>query len=124
MADARGLIYSDSTTRFNPEQMKSKMSRKHLKELFYLGPASKRVCFKPAIAGLLAGIAASAAYAQTPADSRIQNLEQENAALKKRLDALEAVVQKEGIGAEPAPSYVKALSKTTISGFVTASYFY
>jgi hypothetical protein len=73
---------------------------------------------------LLAGIAAGAAQAQTPGDSRFQKLEQENATLKKRLDALEAVVQKEGLPATDKPSYVKALSQMTLGGFVTASYFY
>src|SRR6185436_9897804 len=59
--------------------------------------------------------------------TKLDKLEKENADLRKRLDMLEAVAQKEGIlpsGEAPKPVAVKALSDITISGFVTASYFY
>jgi len=62
--------------------------------------------------------------AQDPA--KLDKLEKENADLRKRLEALEAVAQKEGIlpsGKEP-PHLISAMSDITISGFVTASYFY
>lgn len=97
------------------------MKRKHFKTHPRFAPARAGAYLSGA---LLAGLTAGTTHAQTPGDSRFQKLEQENAALKKRLDALEAVVQKEGIGAADPPTYVKALSQTTISGFVTASYFY
>lgn len=59
------------------------------------------------------------------ASARMTKLEQENEALRKRLEAIETVAQKEGLvpsgGFKPA---VRALSEMQISGFVTASYFY
>src|SRR5712672_467507 len=58
--------------------------------------------------------------------NRLESLEKENQELKKRLDALEAVAQKEGLrpsGAKADPP-VGALSQIQISGFVTASYFH
>src|SRR4051812_42018243 len=56
---------------------------------------------------------------------RVERLEKENADLKKRLDMLEGMAQKEGLtpGAPP-PYVVKALSEIQLSGFVQASYFY
>ncbi len=70
------------------------------------------------------GVTTFQAQAQSP--DRIDKLEQENKALRQRLDSLEAIAKKEGIlpSDEPAPKYVKALSGVTISGFVQASYFY
>lgn len=57
--------------------------------------------------------------------ARMEKVEKENADLKKRLDALEGLVQKEGLTlASPPPYMVKALSDMQISGFVQASYFY
>jgi hypothetical protein len=53
------------------------------------------------------------------------NLAQENEELKKRVEALENLMKKEGImpsAGKPTP--VQALSEITISGFVQASYFY
>lgn len=66
---------------------------------------------------------ASFAMAQ---DASFDKLAKENAELKRRLDTLEALAQKEGImpTAETKSFPVKALSQTTLSGFVTASYFY
>src|SRR5262245_39079871 len=56
----------------------------------------------------------------------LDELSQENQALKSRLDALEALAQKEGLlpSGKPAPKFVGAMSDITISGFVQASYFY
>ncbi len=53
-------------------------------------------------------------------------LEQENMALKKRLDALEDLMKKEGIqpSGDNSTQPVKALSSIIISGAVSASYFY
>jgi hypothetical protein len=69
---------------------------------------------------LLAGWPATNARAQGADAARVDKLEKENADLKKRLDALEA---KEGMA--PGKSYVvKATGDMTLSGFVTASYFY
>ena len=59
------------------------------------------------------------------ATARMTKLEQENEALRKRLEAIETVAQKEGLvpsgGSKPT---VSALSEMQISGFVQASYFY
>ena len=69
----------------------------------------------------------SSAFAQTESGNtvRMERLEKENAELKKRLDMLEGMAQKEGLisptGAKPL---VKSLSEMQLSGFVTASYFY
>jgi hypothetical protein len=58
--------------------------------------------------------------------TKLDKLEKENQELRKRLEALEAVAQKEGLqpsGKEP-PKAIAALTDVTLSGFVTASYFY
>jgi hypothetical protein len=57
----------------------------------------------------------------------IQKLSQENQDLKSRLDALEAVAQKEGLmpsGSTNADPPVAAMTDITLSGFVTSSYFH
>jgi hypothetical protein len=78
------------------------------------------------IGGVLVA-ASPSAFAQTESGStvRMERLEKENAELKKRLDSLEGLAQKEGLtpGAPP-PFVVKALSDIQLSGFVQASYFY
>ncbi len=68
----------------------------------------------------------SAAFAQAESGNtvRMEKLEKENAELKKRLDALEGMAQKEGLTpSAPPPYFVKALSDIQLSGFVQASYF-
>lgn len=72
---------------------------------------------------------AAGPYARAQADAgstvRVEKLEKENAELKKRLDSLEGMVQKEGLTpASPPPYLLKALSEIQLSGFVQASYFY
>ncbi|HTD66186.1 MAG TPA: outer membrane beta-barrel protein [Candidatus Limnocylindria bacterium] len=64
------------------------------------------------------------AQAETGNTVRMERLEKENAELKKRLDSLEGVVQKEGLTPNAPPYLVKALSEIQLSGFVQASYFY
>ncbi|HEX7862647.1 MAG TPA: outer membrane beta-barrel protein [Verrucomicrobiae bacterium] len=54
----------------------------------------------------------------------MERLEKENEALRKRLESIESVMQKEGLSASMPTNAVKALSDIQISGFVTASYFY
>lgn len=56
----------------------------------------------------------------------MDKLQRENDELRRRLEALEAVAQKEGLlpSGQPAAKSVSALSDITISGFVQASYFY
>ena len=75
---------------------------------------------------LLAAIPVMSLSAQTVPDARLEKLEQENNALKKRLDAIEDLAIKEGViskgGADTGA--VKALGDITLSGFVTASYFW
>ena len=72
----------------------------------------------------LSGVTGQSLGAEPPSMDR---LAMENADLRKRLETLESIAQKEGIlasGQAPAMSPVKALSNLTISGFVQASYFY
>lgn len=56
----------------------------------------------------------------------LDDLTKENETLKTRLDAIEALAQKEGLlpSGKPAPKFIGAMSDIMISGFVQASYFY
>lgn len=69
---------------------------------------------------------AGPAIGQSADRAGLERLEKENQELRKRLDALEAVAKKEGVlpSGEAQALPVKALSEITVSGFVTASYFY
>jgi len=74
---------------------------------------------------LAAGPSAFAQQTESGNTVRMERLEKENAELKKRLDALETMAQKEGLApSATGPKFVKSLSEMQISGFVTASYFY
>lgn len=74
------------------------------------------------IGGALLG---SAGIALPQDAARMEKLEKENSDLRRRLDALEVVAQKEGIlGSGGETKHVSALSGITLSGFVQASYFY
>lgn len=74
---------------------------------------------------LLATGSSALAQAESGNTVRMERLEKENADLKARLDSLEAMAVKEGLKPSgTAPKYIKSLSEMTISGFVTASYFY
>jgi hypothetical protein len=77
-----------------------------------------------AVAG--AGLLSTPAFADDA--GRIEKLEQENQALQRRLSALEAMAEKEGIlpsgDASTEKKSVLALTDISISGFVQASYFY
>lgn len=74
---------------------------------------------------LLATGSSAFAQAETGNTVRMERLEKENAELKKRLDSLEGMAQKEGlISSTGAKPLVKALSEMQLSGFVTASYFF
>jgi hypothetical protein len=89
-------------------------------KLSRLRPITNTIC----LGGVLAG-AASLGYAQDA--SKIEQLQKENENLRKRLEALEAIAQKEGFLAPantPKSMPVKALSESVLSGFVQASYFY
>jgi hypothetical protein len=72
-------------------------------------------------------LASGASLAMGQEAGKLDQLEKENVDLRKRLEALEAMAQKEGImpsgDASPAMP-IKAMSEMMISGFVTASYFY
>jgi hypothetical protein len=74
---------------------------------------------------LLAGGTNGFAQTETGNTVRMEKIEKENAELRSRLDAFEAMAVKEGLkpSANP-PKFIKSLSDMTISGFVTASYFY
>lgn len=95
------------------------MRRKH--HTSYAKPLSLTPIVSACVgSALLAGLPAPNLQAQGAEAARVDKLEKENADLKKRLDALEA---KEGM--DPSKSYViKGTSDITLSGFVTASYFY
>lgn len=83
-------------------------------------PLTRAVCLGGAVFGT-----AAVGLAQDPA--ALDKLAKENADLRKRLDALEAVAKQEGIlpsGDAPKTFPIKAMSEIAISGFVTASYFY
>ena len=81
---------------------------------------------------LLGGVTAPSIHAQAPPSAgseaaKMEKIERENQELRKRLEALEHMAQKEGImasGEAPKTMPVAALSSINISGFVQASYFY
>src|SRR4051794_5421564 len=83
------------------------------------GPILTAACLGGALLG-----SASLVLAQDAGS--LDKLEKENQELRKRLDALEAVVKKEGIlpTGNAAPSPVAAMSSVTLSGFVQTSYFF
>src|SRR5258708_39380340 len=64
--------------------------------------------------------------AQTNSDVRINQLEKQNQTLQQRLDALEALAQKQGLvpSGTPPPKFVSAMSDISVSGFVTTSFFH
>ncbi|HTI70877.1 MAG TPA: outer membrane beta-barrel protein [Candidatus Limnocylindria bacterium] len=83
---------------------------------------ARRFSLGLALAGSLA-LPTMLAHADDSA--KIDKLEQENQDLKKRLEALEAVAKAEGILPDAKSSHVLTkVAGTTISGFVSASYFY
>src|SRR3981081_2788838 len=86
-----------------------------------LKPIRNTVCFGGA---LLSG--ASMMLAQNAASGKVDKLEKKTQELRKRLDALEAVAQKEGImpSGNPASKPISAMSNISVSGYVQASYFF
>ncbi|MGD0815456.1 MAG: outer membrane beta-barrel protein [Verrucomicrobiota bacterium] len=88
-------------------------------------PKIKNRGFKPATAGYLLALLAAAGV-PLQAQTATNDLEKENQELRRRLDAVEDLLQKEGIksSAESKDPPVAALTDISISGFVTASYFY
>lgn len=98
-------------------RMKSRKRRTPIVSPFAVG-----ACVSTA---LLASGTSAMAQAETGNTVRMERIEKENAELRARLDAFEAMAVKEGLkpSANP-PKFVKALSEMQISGFVTASYFF
>jgi hypothetical protein len=88
-------------------------------KLSRLRPITNTIC----LGGVLAG-SVSLGFAQDA--SKIEQLQKENENLRKRLEALESIAQKEGLLSNDKPKSmpVKALSETVLTGFVQASYFY
>ena len=78
------------------------------------------------LAGATAFAGAGLSVWPVMADGQMEKIEKENAELKTRLDALEAIAKKEGIlpSGYKAPNMVTGMSDITLSGFVQASYFY
>ena len=73
------------------------------------------------------GVSLCVAASLAPAHAAsVEELTKENQDLKARMDALEALAQKEGLlpSGKPAPKFVSTMSDISLSGFVTASYFY
>jgi len=73
---------------------------------------------------LLGTMQSTLAQSETGNTVRMERLEKENADLKKRLESVEMIMQKEGVTPAAGTQAVKALSDINISGFVTTSYFY
>ena len=85
---------------------------------------NSRHTYVAALSAVVASIMAGGLAAQAQDTSK---LEQENQELRKRLDDMEALLEKEGLkpsGTMGTAQPVKALTDVTISGFVTSSYFY
>jgi hypothetical protein len=99
-----------------------KLKRRDFSSPLRLTPVG--VCLGGAL--LAAGAIPQALAQAAPDGTRLEKLEKENQDLRKRLDALEAIAQKEGIlpSGNPAPKFVSALSDITISGFAQASWFF
>lgn len=78
------------------------------------------------LAGATALASAGLSVMPVKADGQVDKIAKENAELKSRLDALEAIAKKEGIlpSGYKAPNMVTGMSDITLSGFVQASYFY
>ncbi|HEX4646020.1 MAG TPA: outer membrane beta-barrel protein, partial [Verrucomicrobiae bacterium] len=81
------------------------------------------MCVGAAVGGV-AALHAQSGPATT--DDKITKLEKENQSLQQRLDALEAMAQKEGLlpSGQSADKSVSAMSDVSLSGFVTTSYFH
>src|SRR5712691_6110982 len=119
-----GIEQANGLAVIKPEQPSSTRSTKPNSACLY---PMKRTRLKPLTKTLFVGGALIAGVSLAPAQDagRMEKLEQENQQLRKRLDALESVMQKEGLTstATQSPKPVSALSNTTLSGFVTTSYF-
>ena len=78
------------------------------------------------ICAVLAIGSAAALHAESATDEKISKLEKENQSLQQRLDALEALAQKDGLlpSGTKVPKFVSSLSDISLSGFVTVSYFH
>src|SRR5688572_30870921 len=86
-----------------------------------IGPIGMGACIGSALLGTVPSTLAQAESGNTV---RMERLEKENEALRKRLESIEGMMQKEGLSSPLPTNAVKALSDIQISGFVTASYFY
>lgn len=88
-----------------------------------LKSSSLNACLAAAVLALIPTLSVKA---ESPAEAkRLEKLEKENDILKKRLEALEDLAVKEGLVAKgDGAGSVKALGDITMSGFVTASYFW
>ncbi|HVV71042.1 MAG TPA: outer membrane beta-barrel protein [Verrucomicrobiae bacterium] len=76
--------------------------------------------------GSTAFLHAQATAPETTGANKLERLEQENQDLRKRLDTLEAMAEKEGLlkTATKSDPPVSAMSEISLSGFVTTSFFH
>ena len=96
-----------------------KQNRTHHLKLATVG-----ACLGVAVTGLAPLQAETTAPAQ---DGKLDKVERENQELRKRLEVLESLAQKEGLLAKSdaaAGTVLKAATESIFSGFVTASYFH
>lgn len=97
------------------------MTSPHKTKSRYLRPLGFGACVGTALMGL--GVPAQGQQ-ESGNLVRMERLEKENLELKRRLESLEHLMQKEGLSAGQPSQAVKALSTIQLSGFATASYFY
>jgi hypothetical protein len=97
------------------------MRNRTQKKMRFIKPIGMGACIGTA---LLGNSPLTYGQAETGNTVRMERLEKENLELKTRLESLENVMTKEGIGGTAPANVVKALSDIQISGFVTSSYFY
>jgi hypothetical protein len=116
-----GRIRSSAAASNNP-RMKSKNLKKPNRQLVH----RRRLQFCLGSTAVVAGASLCSFPALADDAVRMDKLEKENQELRKRLETVESIAQKEGLlpSGKPIPKLVSSLSEISLSGFVQASYFY
>lgn len=119
---SRSLTQTNQPTMYNSKQIIKTNPFPAAKQL--LPSKSVRACLSGAL--LVMGAAAGAHAQSSAAGGAMEKMERENQDLRKRLETLEGVVKKEGLlpSGDKSSQSIKALSESTLSGFVTTSFFY